>query len=239
LRADWGGGRRIAALSFIALILVTMSFLYRAAITITRRQPYIDWANTTADGEVELTGEVANDRRTVYLVAEYEDRSDLGDLIDDHWEDIFESELAAWTEDESGWPASRTRAMFDQWFAAELTETVIDLDPEEPLTETDVELADLAEAFQTCAWCGLELEKEDGRTTGFPLANREPFASREGLVLPIQIDKDDVLTGIVTPRDSDDARDGNDLLFRVCSSRCEKAIRKLVPKALRRMVVSS
>jgi ribosomal protein L24E len=216
-----------------------MSFLYRAAITITRRQPYIDWANGTADGGAELTGEVANDRRTVYLVAEYEDRSDLGDLIDDHWEDIFEEELAAWTEDESGWPASRTREMFDQWFGAGLTESVIDLDPESPLTQRDVELVDLADAFQTCAWCDLELEKGEGRTTGFPLADRERFASREGLVLPIQIDKEDVLVGIVTPRDSDDARAGNDLLFRVCSSRCEKVIRKLVPKALRRMVVGS
>ena len=217
----------------------TMPFLYRAAITITRRQPYIDWANGTANGEVELTGEVANDRRTVYLVVEPEVGSDVGDLLEDYWKDIFEVELAAWTEDESGWPAARTRAMFDQWFAAELTESVIDLDPEEPLTETDVELVDLADAFQTCAWCGLELEKEDGRTTGFPLADRERFASREGLVLPIQIDKDDVLAGIVAPRDSDDARDGNDLLFRVCSSRCEKAIRKLVPKALRRLAPGS
>jgi hypothetical protein len=216
-----------------------MSFLYRSAITITRRQPYIDWANSTADGGVELTGEVANDRRTVYLVVEAEDGSDRGDLLDDHWQDIFEEELAAWTEDESGWPTSRTREMFDRWFGAELTESVIDLDPEEPLTETDVELADLADAFQTCAWCGLELEKDAGRMTGFPLADREGFASREGLVLPIQIDKDDVVVGIVTPRDSDDARAGNDLLFRVCSSRCEKIVRKLVPKALRRMVPGS
>jgi hypothetical protein len=216
-----------------------MSFLYRAAITITRRQPYIDWANGTADGGTELTDEVANDRRTVYLVAEYEDRSDLGDLLDEHWEDIFESELAAWTEDESGWPASRTREMFDRWFGAELTESVFDLDPQEALTETDVELAALAEAFQTCAWCDLELGKEEGRATGFPLADRERFASREGLVLPIPIDKDDVLIGIVTPRDSDDARAGNDLLVRVCSSRCERVVRKLVPKALRRMVLGS
>jgi hypothetical protein len=216
-----------------------MSFLYRAAITITRRQPYIDWANGAAKGGVELTGEFANNRRTVYLVVEYEDRSDLGDLIGDNWEDIFEAELVAWSEDEGGWPASRTREMFDQWFGAELTESVIDLDPEEPLTEIDVELADLADAFRTCAWCGLELEKDEGRTTGFPLADRERFASREGLVLPIQIDKGDFLAGIVTPRDSDDAREGNDVLFRVCSSRCEKTIRKLVPKALRKIVPDS
>jgi hypothetical protein len=216
-----------------------MSFLYRAAITITRLQPYIDWANSTADGGVELTGAVANDRRTVYLVVESEVGSDLSDLLDDHWEEIFEEELVAWSEDETEWPTSRTREMFEQWFGAERTESVIDLDPTEPLTETDVELADLADALQTCAWCDLELEKDEGRTTGFPLADRERFASREGLVLPIPIDKEDVLVGIVTPRDSDDARAGNDLLFRVCSSRCEKIVRKLVPKALRRLAPGS
>jgi hypothetical protein len=221
-----------------AALSLLMSFLYRAAITITRRQPYIAWANGTADGEVELTGEFANDRRTVYLVAEFENGSDLGDLLDDRWEQIFEEELAAWSEDETEWPASRTRELFDQWFGAELTESVIDLDPTEPLTETDVELADLADAFQTCAWCELEIEKDEGRTTGFPLVDRERFEGREGLVLPIPIDKDDVLVGIVTPRDSDDARAGNDLLFRVCSSRCEKIVRKLVTKALRRITPS-
>jgi ribosomal protein L24E len=216
-----------------------MSFLYRAAITVTRRQPYVDWANGVADGAPRITEEFANDRRTVYLVAESDDRSDLGGMLDEYWEQIFEEELAAWREDEAGWPTSRNREMFDQWFGAELTESVIDLDPEEPLTEIAAELADLAEAVHTCAWCELELEEGEGRMTGFPLADRERFASREGLVLPVRIEGEDVLVGIVTVRDSDDARAGNDLVFRVCSSRCEKVIRKLVPKALRRVVPGS
>jgi hypothetical protein len=50
-----------------------MSFLYRAALTITRKQPYIDWANSQGDGGPELTAELANDRRTIYLVPESSD----------------------------------------------------------------------------------------------------------------------------------------------------------------------
>ena len=157
-----------------------MSILFRAAITITRRQPYVDWANSFDDDAPELTESLANDRRTIYLVAAPEHEPDLQELLADHWENIFEEELAAWMEDEADWPAPRTRDMFDQWFAAEVTESVFDLDPEEPLTETDVELADLAAAFHTCAWCELELEKTEGHYTGFPLADRERFAAGRG-----------------------------------------------------------
>jgi hypothetical protein len=217
-----------------------MSFLYRTAITITRRQPYIDWANGVDDDAPELTEEIANGRRTVYLVAAADDGSDVAEVLDECWEQIFEEELAMWDEEEDGWPAPRTRELFDAWFGAELTESVIDLDPDEPLTQTDVEVADLAQAFHSCAWCGLELEKADGHYTGFPLADRGRFADREGLVLPVPIDdKDDPLVGIVTPRDSDDARAGDDLIFRVCGKRCEKVIRKLAPKGLRKMLEAS
>ena len=45
-------------------------------------------------------------------------------MLDEYWEHIFEEELAAWMRLESDWPAPRTRAMFDEWFSAELTESV-------------------------------------------------------------------------------------------------------------------
>jgi hypothetical protein len=32
-----------------------MTFLYRFALTVTRRQPYIDWANSVDDDGPELT----------------------------------------------------------------------------------------------------------------------------------------------------------------------------------------
>ena len=45
-----------------------------------------------------------------------------------------------------------------------------------------------------------------------------------------------VVIGIMAQADSDKARAGEDLLFRACPSRCEKAIRKAVPKALRKLL---
>jgi ribosomal protein L24E len=212
-----------------------MAILYRAAITVTRRQPYFDWANSFDDDGPKLTEEL-RDRRTVYLVAEPEDDElDATEILDDYWEQILEEELGAWMESEDDWPAPRTREMFDECFGAEVSDTVIDLDPDDVLTETDAEFADLATAFHTCGWCGVNLEKTEGHYTGFPLADRESFASREGLVFPVAVDEERVVMGMVTPRNSDEARAGDDLIFRVCSSRCEKAIRRKVPKALRRM----
>ena len=212
-----------------------MSFLYRTAVTVTRKQPYIDWANSSGDDAPELTKELAEDRRTVYLVAESDDRPDLRTLLNDYWEEIFEEELAMWMEEAEDWPVPRTREMFDAWFDVEITDTVIDLVPEYPLTEADVELADLGEAFHLCAWCDLEIEKGQGRFVGFKLADRDRFAHRAGLTLSLLIGRDRVLIGVVTPEDSKEAGDGDDLVFRACSSRCEKAIRKVVPKALKKM----
>jgi hypothetical protein len=211
-----------------------MSFLYRTAITVTRKQPYMDWANSFDDGGPNLTDELARERRTVYLVQEAEGQPDLRALLDEHWERIFEEELAMWMEREDDWPAPLTREMFDAWFDAEITDMVIDLVPEEPLNQTDAEVGELSYALGHCAWCELEIEQTKGRFAGFKVARSERFAHREGLTVPIPIDDDQVLIGIVPLADSEEALAGYDLLFRVCTSRCEKAVHKVVPKALRR-----
>jgi ribosomal protein L24E len=211
-----------------------MALLYRSAVTITRKQPYIDWANGFDDDGPELTSELAGSRRTVYLVGESDGRPDLRALLDDYWDEIFEEELAMWMEEEDDWPAPRTREMFDAWFDAEITDTVFDLAPDEPLTEADGELADLSEAFRLCAWCDLEIEEGQGRFVGFKLPDRDRFADRAGLTVSLRIDDELSLLGVVTPDNSPEAEDGTDLAFRACSSRCEKAIRKAVPRALRK-----
>ena len=49
-----------------------MSFIYRSALTITRKHPYLDWANSLEGGGAALTSELADDRQTVYLIPEYD-----------------------------------------------------------------------------------------------------------------------------------------------------------------------
>jgi hypothetical protein len=210
-----------------------MSFLYRHAITITRKQPYVDWANSLDDGGPELTVELATDRATIYLVPEIEESPNLDELLDEFWDEIFDEELAAWTPAEERWPTPRTRQVFGAWFEARLTESVLDLTPDEPLTQAEVEAIDLDHAVRHCAWCDIEVEDGEGRQAGFKLADRERWKHREGLTVPLDLGGEQMAIGVMSMADSDAARSGDDLVFRACTSRCEKALRKTVPKALR------
>ena len=211
-----------------------MTFLYRFAITITRKQPYLDWANSLDNDGPELTAELAEDRRTIYLVPESAEQPDLESFLREFWEQIFEEELASWMLHDERWPKPLTRDMFDAWFDSQLTDSVFDLTPDEPLTQNDVEAADLDYAAHNCAWCDSEIDEDAGHFVAFMLADRGRLAHREGLVLPVMVDEERVVIGIMSRAGSDAARGGEDVVFRACTSDCEKALRKAVPTALRR-----
>jgi hypothetical protein len=213
-----------------------MSFLYRSAVAVTRKQPYLDWANSLDDGGPALTAELSRDRRTIYLVHELDAPANVDELIDEYWEEIFEQELAAWVTSDDQWPAARTRDMFIAWFDVEVTDAVYDLLSDEPLTQSDVDTADLQYALSHCSWCDVEVEEGAGRFAGFPLPERERLDVFEGRAFALPIDDETSVCLIMTFADSDPARAGEDLLVRVCSSRCEKRVRKVVPKALRRFL---
>ncbi len=210
-----------------------MSFLYRVGLAIRRKQPYIDWANGIEDGGPELPQELARER-TVYLVPETDQEPDLAVLLEDFWQDIFEEELASWMQAEESWPAPLTRELFDAWFDVELLDSLFDLVPDEPLTQADIDALDLQDAVNRCAWCEAAVEEGAGRFVGFKLADRSRFAGREGLAVPVLVEQDRAVLGIMTAAGSQSARDGDDLVFRACTSRCERALRSAVPKALRR-----
>jgi hypothetical protein len=211
-----------------------MSFLYRHALFVSRKQPYIDWANSLEEGEPGLDAQLARQERTVFLVFESELEPALDDLLPDYWEDIFEAELATWNDDNQRWPSPRTREMFDAWFDIELCRAVYDLDPGDPLNQREVDVRDLTEALTTCASCGISVEEGEGRFAGFKVADPDRLALWKGRVLPLEIDKEQLILCLV-PGDDDDEFDAeDDLVVRVCSSGCEKGVRKAVPKALRR-----
>jgi hypothetical protein len=213
-----------------------MSFLYRHALFVSRKQPYIDWANSLEEGESILDERLARQERSVYLALELDREPDLEGLLPDYWEDIFDAELASWNDDEERWPAPRDRGMFDAWFEVELCSAVYDLDPDEPLTQRQVDARDIADALTTCASCGISVEEGEGRFAGFKVADPDRLAPWKGRVLPLPIDEEQVVLCLV-PSDDDEEFDAeDDLVVRVCSSGCEKGVRKVVPKALRRLL---
>src|SRR4051794_13909682 len=197
---------------------------------VTRKPPYIHWANAVPDGGPELTAALAAEMRTVYLAPESDGPPDRDAILDEFWLDLFEAELAAWTSDEAHWPQPLTREMFDAWFDVELTAPVFDLTPEEPLSQEEVDLEEVADALAHCAWCGLEVDEDADRFVAFALSDRSRLAHRESRTVPLIAGDDTVIVGVMSPTDSDEAKGGGDLLFRVCTTRCEKAIRKAVPK---------
>jgi hypothetical protein len=210
-----------------------MPFLYRTALIITRKQPYIDWANSFREEEApEFTFELA-ETPDIYLGPHDDRQQTLDAVVDQIWEDIFEEELFGWSLDERQWPANRTREMFDEWFGAVLAESIIDLAPDDPLTEEDMDLVDLETAMHTCGWCRSELEPELARMTTFKLVNRDRFEEREGRILSLLIGRERIVDAVVTPQDSKPAGEGADLIVAACSRRCEKQLLKTVPRALR------
>jgi len=213
-----------------------MSFLYRHALFVSRKQPYIDWANSLEEGESILDERLARQERDVYLVMEYDGEPRLDDLLPDYWEEVFEAELSAWHDDEGRWPAPRTREMFDAWFDVELCSAVYDLDPDEPLTQRQVDARDIAEALTTCASCGIHVDECEGRLAGFKVADRDRLAPWKGRVLPLSIDEEQVVLCLIPTDDDEDFDAEDDLAVRVCSSGCEKVVRSVVPKALRRLL---
>src|SRR5690242_230876 len=112
-------------------LFLSMPFLYRTPVIVSRKQPYIDWANglRRTDDEPDFPPELAQ-KKDIYLGRYYATEEASEGLLDEIWPDIFEEELLGWSTDESEWPANRTREMFDAWFETELADSIVDLFPD-------------------------------------------------------------------------------------------------------------
>jgi hypothetical protein len=231
-----------------------MPFLYRTAIILQRRQPYVDWANALPGGDESPPFPSAlAEKKEIYLGPHSETEQTLPQALAAVWDAIFEEELNAWSTDERQWPEF-TREMFDDWFATELAGSIVDLVPEEPLTEDDIEDLDAEDAVRHCAWCDAELGLEQGRDVRFEVSDSVLFEERENRVLALAIERDRAAIGIVRRAqkgpDQDDDLDGEvggddsseaeaeaplEVVFRACSRPCEKRLLKEVPSALREL----
>ena len=69
----------------------------------------------------------------MYLLPEYEDPTSQQEALEVFWPAIFEAMLGGWVRDESLWPKSSTRRMFQEWFEIQTGSMVQDLDSYTPL----------------------------------------------------------------------------------------------------------
>jgi len=106
-----------------------MRVINRTAVSVTGGDPYISWTRRTdsdADKGV-LTVRRAKPYGSVFLLPEFELEEDVQEWVEENATWIFEVQLAAWTEDESLWPAARDVAAFRDWFRIDIHSVVIDV----------------------------------------------------------------------------------------------------------------
>lgn len=110
----------------------------RGVIVIKRKQPFVDWVNSTnvpGDNNITSLADV-NDEPGIYLIPEYEDSRSLKRLMPSAIDCIWECELMAWYTDETKWPKDQSAKAFHEWFEVEVGSIVYDL-PDDPIDKEE------------------------------------------------------------------------------------------------------
>ncbi len=105
-----------------------MRLVKRTAITVTPKQPYINWANAIDEGGVKI-GEDFEPEKSVYLIGDVSNviPFDRDVIVRPSFKTIFEEELNGWYRLESAWPSPRTYETFLEWFEVEVHSMMLDL----------------------------------------------------------------------------------------------------------------
>lgn len=106
-----------------------MRLVNRTAVTIVGAKPYLEWTNQRdADfNKGALTVARARTYGTAFLLPEFELEEDVQEWVEENATWLFEFQLAAWTEDESAWPATRDLKTFREWFRIDVHNVVVDV----------------------------------------------------------------------------------------------------------------
>ena len=103
-----------------------MRVVNRAAIIVRPKEPYLRWA-ASLDEEAPDTVRGLRDKVSIYLVPEDPSEQEETPPVELFFEEIFELELEAWTEDEAEWPTVRDFGIFQEWFDVARESVVVDL----------------------------------------------------------------------------------------------------------------
>jgi hypothetical protein len=118
-----------------------MRLINRTAVTVIGARPYLDWTKSrdlafkppavpdaaVSVPAISLSVPRAKSYGTAFLLPEFELEEDLQEWVEENYAWVFEFQLAAWTEDESAWPANRDLKMFREWFRIDIHSAVVDV----------------------------------------------------------------------------------------------------------------
>jgi hypothetical protein len=98
-----------------------MDTLNRSAIVVKPKQRFLDWLHTadpTSHGTTFL--DIAGEPK-INLIPECDTDEDLGDVLRELCEEIFEEQLDSWYRETSAWPQDRSYDVFCQWSSISIT----------------------------------------------------------------------------------------------------------------------
>ena len=98
----------------------------RSAFILRPREPYLRWA-ASLDEDAANDAEGLESRVSVYLAPEHASFEEETPPLEEFYEEIFEIELSAWSEDEAMWPRCRDLDTFQKWFEVGRESVVVDL----------------------------------------------------------------------------------------------------------------
>ena len=108
-----------------------MEILNRSAITVSAKQPFIDWANSLTP-EFPMESKVLGESHTYLTNPDFEDAEKH---LKKYFKAIFEEELEGIWTDANEWPQKRDFKTFCEWFHFEISDWVQDLS-KKPLFES-------------------------------------------------------------------------------------------------------
>lgn len=110
--------------------------LNRSAVVIGHEPAFYGWLKTTGLTDEQLTahGEICG--RSVYLLPACHFPEELEEVVENVFEEIFRSELAAWHADSTIWPDTTDFALFTRWFTVDGVAVVRDIG-RGPITEEE------------------------------------------------------------------------------------------------------
>jgi hypothetical protein len=106
-----------------------MRVINRTAVTLVGDRPYLEWTKSRDADFNKGTLTVARTKAygSAFLLPEFELEEDLQEWVEENATWLFELQLAAWTEDESAWPATRDLKTFREWFRIDVHSVVVDV----------------------------------------------------------------------------------------------------------------
>ena len=110
-----------------------MRELYRSALVVTPKQPFLEGLQSVDPTSSELTLHDLGREPRIHLIPECESDEDFEGYLRRMFSVIFEDQLEGWWTDESAWPGTRTFDTFQEWFDCRFHSIVIDLCDEPPI----------------------------------------------------------------------------------------------------------